>query len=40
MNKYKISWKQHKINNLKIIFIYLAGGIIPNACQMQYKDYY
>ena len=39
MKKYQISWKQNKINNLHTLYIYLTGGIISNACQMQYKDY-
>ncbi len=39
MKKYSISWKQNKINNLHTLYIYLTGGIVYNAFQMQYKDY-
>jgi len=40
MKKYQINWMKNRVDKLKTFYIYLAGGILSNACRMQYKDYY
>ena len=37
---YQQTWKQLKYNALKNIYVYLAGGILANAFNKQYKHYF